>query len=139
MSNNEYSFDDMYGKFTNFVRGSVDSAKDFFTSSFRLGVFEEPDRYVVEAVLPGVEKDRISVTMDEGTLDITVNPRQRAEGEAPVEGYFRSERADKTLHREAYLPDIQEDTLSARMEDGILYITALKFPQEDTSTTINID
>lgn len=134
---NNYKFDNFYDRMDNLVRGSLHSARNFLMDNFRLDIRDEEDKYVIEAELPGVEKDDIKVTMDNGNLTISVEMDE--EKEETGKQYVHRERRYRTMRRQIHLRDALEDGTSARMEDGILYVTVAKEPkEEDTGTTIEI-
>ncbi len=82
-------------------------------------VHEEPERYVVQADLPGVESKDISVTADKGVLTITGH--RRSEQRQQNKGYSRLERVEGSFLRRFTLPDnIQADAIRAEHHDGVL-------------------
>lgn len=88
-------------------------------------IHEEPDRYLVQADLPGVESKDISVTADNGVLTITGH--RRSEQREQQRGYSRLERVEGTFLRRFTLPDnIKSDDIRARHENGVLQVTIPK-------------
>lgn len=134
--NNE-KFDNLYDRVDNLVRGSVNQARNFFMDNFRLDIREDDQQYILEAELPGVQKDEISVTIDQGNVTISVEKDEQQEEEK--EGYVHKERRYRTMRRQVHLNDVDDEATSARMEDGILYVTVKKIPTEDTSRQVDID
>ena len=47
-------------------------AKQFLRGTIKVDIQEKPDKYVVEAEVPGYEKNDICVNIDNGYLTITV-------------------------------------------------------------------
>lgn len=94
-------------------------------------VREEGDWYVVDAELPGLKREDVSIELGEGTLYIKAHKEERAEESG--EGYLRKERGSMSFYRRLALPaDADRDHVSAKLEDGILRITIprLQMPAE---------
>ncbi len=115
-------------------RGLFDD-RDFFLGPFfkglgrRLGspwapdvdVYRQDDHLVVEADLPGVSKEDLEVTIDEGML--TIKGKRKSESEVKEEDYFRVERSSGEFYRRVTLPyEIAPESVVARFQDGILKV-----------------
>jgi HSP20 family protein len=88
-------------------------------------VHEEPERYVVQADLPGVDSKDINVTADNGVLTITGH--RRSEQRQQQKGYSRLERVEGSFLRRFTLPDnIQADAIRAEHHNGVLHVTIPK-------------
>jgi HSP20 family protein len=79
--------------------------------------------------LPGVKKEDITLVCEKGILTISAKAQDVKDDE---EGrYIRKERAEGELGRRFALEDIEEESISAKLENGILYVTLpKKAPQE---------
>lgn len=85
-------------------------------------VREEGDVYIVEAELPGLKREDVSIEIGEGTLYIKAQKEERVEESG--EGYIRRERGSASYYRRLSLPaDADRDHISAKLEDGLLRIT----------------
>lgn len=86
---------------------------------------EDKERFVLHADLPGVKREDIDVTMEEGVLSIRGERRLeevREDGE-----YKRIERAHGTFYRRFSLPDTADpDKISARCDEGVLEVVIPK-------------
>jgi HSP20 family protein len=82
---------------------------------------ETEDGYILQADLPGMTKEDVTIEVGDGILEITAKKEQSSEtGE---EGYIRRERGSMTYHRRLALPEsIMSDDIKARMTDGVLEI-----------------
>lgn len=89
---------------------------------------EDQDKFVLHADLPGVKREDIDVTMEEGVLSIRGERRLQ---EAREEGeYKRIERAHGTFYRRFSLPDTADpDKISARCNEGVLEV---EIPKRET-------
>jgi HSP20 family protein len=89
-----------------------------------VNICETPDGYVLEAELPGVSKEGLSVNV-EGNL-LTLEGR-RAAPVLPEDGYFYRESCAGDFRREFQLdPAIDSGKITARLEQGVLTLTLPK-------------
>lgn len=119
----EDPFDALWDSFFNNV---MDRSK----LGFRTDVKEKDDKYIIDAELPGMDKDDITVEMDDNYLTIAANNEEY--NEAEEEGYIRRERRRGSYCRSFYIENIKEDEIEAEYNNGILEITLPK--QEETVT-----
>ncbi len=88
-------------------------------------IHEEPDKFVVQADLPGVESKDISVTADNGVL--TLGGRRRSEQREQSKGCSRLERVEGAFLRRFTLPDnVKSDDIRAHHSNGVLEVTIPK-------------
>lgn len=83
------------------------------TSPLAVELTEEKERYLVEAAVPGVKREGVTLEVADGVLVLSVERARRgAAGEAK-----------HTFSRTIALPsDVQENKITARLEDGLLTI-----------------
>ncbi len=92
-----------------------------------LDVYEEPDKYVVEASLPGVKPEDVEVSVQNNTLTIAGTFNQ---GAPNGRRYLLRERSRGKFARALTLPaEIEADKVEARFADGVLHLTLPKAPQ----------
>ncbi len=95
----------------------------------RTNIKEKKDAYVVETELPGVKKEDIALICERGVLTITAKADEAKDTEEAR--YIRKERPEGEIVRRFALQDIQEDSISAKLENGVLTVTLPKLkPQE---------
>jgi HSP20 family protein len=108
-----------------YFRGRLqDDNSHVVTSRWRpaVDIFEETDRFVILADLPGVDPKDIEVTMERGVLTIK-GERKLEKDTTEQEGYRRVERAYGTFHRRFSLPDSADpDRIQANSRNGVLEI-----------------
>ncbi len=91
-------------------------------------IFEEKDRFVVRADIPGVDPADIDVNMDGGILSIS--GERHAEDRSDVDGVSRYERATGRFSRRFTLPEFADaDGIKALSQNGILEISIPKQPE----------
>lgn len=89
-------------------------------------LYETDEHYVVEAELPGLERDDINVTIEQGTLTISGRRTFRDTKEDGANWHMR-ERATGQFRRSFSLPrSIEADSVNARFENGILTVEVPK-------------
>lgn len=97
-----------------------------FTKSFPVDVLEEKGAYKVYAEIPGVKKEDIKITFEDGTLSITANQNPNKDLK-----YIIRERSTSKYSREIYFGDINEDSISAKYLDGVLEVTITTKAKEE--------
>ena len=91
-----------------------------------VNIYETKDGYTLEAEMPGVSKDGLEITLE--GLEITLTGRRSAEV-ISGEGLFR-ERHGADYRRVFELdPAIDTARISARMNQGVLFLTLPKSEQ----------
>ena len=105
--------------------------------TFKLDVQENEKEYLVEAELPGVDKDEISLSLVEGRLQISINKEERVEEDN--KNYIHRERRYSSMCRNIYLADSDSENIKAKLDNGLLTITIPKKPSTDNSIKIDID
>ena len=90
-------------------------------------VFEEKDRFVVKADLPGVNPEEIEVTAEKGVLSL--RGERKTEKRENTEGYERLERVTGSFTRRFALPEnVQADAIKATYTNGVLEVSIPKQP-----------
>ena len=86
---------------------------------------EKENEIDIKAELPGIEKDKVKVEIEDGTLKISGEKVE--EKEEKDTKYYRSERRYGKFQRMFRLPDnIDTDKIGAKFENGVLSITLPK-------------
>ena len=92
----------------------------------RIDVSETPTQYVVQAELPGVKKEDVSVQIDGNRVSISAEARRETE-KREGERLLRSERYYGTLARSFALGnEVDEQNAQARLDNGVLTLTLPK-------------
>jgi HSP20 family protein len=95
----------------------------------RVDIYEEAERFVVLADVPGVEAKDIDITAENGVL--TIRGERRAEKkETDKNGYERVERTSGSFLRRFTLPEsANTETIKAKQTNGVLEVSIPKHPQ----------
>ncbi|MGH9257084.1 MAG: Hsp20/alpha crystallin family protein [Vicinamibacterales bacterium] len=85
---------------------------------------ETPDRYVLTAEVPGLQRDDVQVQLHEGRLTVSGARHERA---VACEQYHRVERGHGSFSRTFDLPaPVDRERIAADLRDGVLTITCPK-------------
>lgn len=86
---------------------------------------DEEKQYTVEAELPGLTKEDVTLEMDEETM--VIKAAKETSNEDKGEGYVRRERGSMSYYRQVNLPsDVDITQVSAKMDNGILRVVMPK-------------
>ena len=99
----------------------------------RVNIFENKDGYVIEAELPGVNKDGLEVTVEDNELTIL---GRRAKAEVKAEPLYR-ESSEADYRRSFELgPEIDAEKIQARVEQGLLTLRLPKSQRAKPHTIV---
>jgi len=103
-------------------QGAPGTTDRFFPSA---DVYEQADRYVIEADLPGIDPSAVAITLEAGVLEVS---GRRTLAEPANHGLARRvERARGAFERRFVLPEsAAEEGIEARYRDGVLAISIPK-------------
>ena len=104
---------------------------------YGVDIREDQDHIYVEAELPGFKKDEVDITLENATLTIAAERRteQKRGNEKPGDGNGGSNGGDWLLNERRYTrflrsftlpPTVDESSVQAKLNDGVLTITINK-------------
>lgn len=93
---------------------------------YGVDVREDNDHLYVEAEVPGFKKDEIDITLENSTLTITAERNPNPTEEQKGEWLLRERRYSKFSRSFTLPPTVDEGTVDARLENGVLKITLNK-------------
>ena len=98
---------------------------------------EDKDNYYVEMDLPGIKKEEVKIEVEENTLRVQGERREKRKPEGTKRHY--SEVFYGSFVREFTLPiSVEKEAIKARYEEGVLFITVPK-TSKSKAHQINID
>lgn len=101
---------------------------------------ELDDSYVVEAELPGMKKENISLNFENNVLTIEGKQTEENNEEDNNGRVIHRERSVRDVKRQFSFNNIQEDAIKASYDNGMLNVTLPKRSKEDNSNSnIQID
>lgn len=122
----EHTDRDLYRSFDNFAR-------DFFGSSnaslpaFRTDIQDKGESYLLEADLPGFNKEDINLDLKDNILTISATHQEQSEDKDEKGTYLRRERRYGSFQRSFDVTGIDAAGISAAYENGVL---KLNLPKE---------
>ena len=103
-------------------------------------ISETDNAYEVSAELPGMRKEDIKVSLDGGVLTIEAETQSEEEQKEGKRVLRRERRSGHQLRRFALGPNVNEEEVSARFENGVLHLTIPKqAPHTPEKRTIAIN
>ena len=107
---------------------------DFFSplakttsTMMRTDIIENEDSYEFKVDLPGVNKENISLDLNDGYLTIAYKEEKTKEDTSK---YLRKERYFGSQERSFYVGDIDLNRIEAKFENGVLEVTLPKEKEE---------
>lgn len=105
--------------------------------SMKCDIYEKDGSYHIEADVPGISKDEISVECNDGYLTITAEKKNQTE-EKEGKNYIKQERFYGKVTRKFYVGNVAEDEIKAEFKDGTLKIDIPKEEKEKSKKIIDI-
>jgi HSP20 family protein len=94
---------------------------------YGVDIREDKDHFYVEAELPGFKKDDVDITLENQTLTIAAERREETQGEPKKGDLLLNERRYTRFLRSFTLPPtVDEQTVNAKLADGVLTVTLNK-------------
>jgi HSP20 family protein len=84
-------------------------------------IYEENDKFVIKAEVPGVKKEDIDISIENNIL--TIKGERKFEKETKKENYHRAERYYGAFQRAFTLPGIvNQEKIKANLDNGVLTV-----------------
>ncbi|MGN1114521.1 MAG: Hsp20/alpha crystallin family protein [Oscillospiraceae bacterium] len=117
-----------------------DFENDFFNEApvFKTDIKDEGDKYVLEAELPGFNKEDIRLDLDGDNLVITAEHSESNDEKDNSGKYIRRERTFGSYKRSFDVSTIDADKIDAEYKNGVL-ILGLPKKQPDTPVTRRLE
>lgn len=112
----------------------------FFTDegNFNVDIKENDDAYMLEADLPGLDKENIQLDYNNNVLSIRAEQEVSTEAKDEDSNYIRRERSSRSYNRQFLIKDVDEDKITAEFENGVLKVQLPK-KEVDAQETKKID
>jgi len=94
---------------------------------YAVDVREDADHFYVDAELPGFKKDDVDITLENQTLTISAERKEEHNEKGPKGDLLLHERRYNRFLRSFTLPPtVDEQSVNAKLQDGLLHITLNK-------------
>ena len=111
-------------------------SRNFLRDSFKVDVCDNEKEYVVQAEIPGANKEDVEVEMEKGRLTIAIKKEENKDEE--TKNYIHKERRTASMSRSIYLADAQDSEITAKLENGILEVIVPKVEKTNAVKKIEI-
>lgn len=119
-------FDDFFNDTTINYRGNL-----------KIDVRDLATEYVVDVDVPGLEKEDIEIHFENERLLISVTKEQETENEN--NNYIHQERFMNSVKRSIFLKDVDPTKFKAKLNNGVLTVTAQKQEEKINKYLIDIE
>ena len=131
--------DNLFDVFDNFGK-MLFSTPNTNLSTFRTDIRDLGDKFLLEAELPGFDKDDIGLELKEGVLTIRAEHREDKDEKDEKGSYLRRERRFGSFARTFDVSGIDENAITAAYNNGVLELTLPKLvPAEPETRKIAIN
>ena len=130
-------FNDFYNALDDFFNDPWWPRRSLVNDTFKVDVQETEKEYLIEAELPGINKEELDLSLEDNRLAISVNREESNEKED--KNYIHRERRVSSMQRCIYLADAAAEEIKAQLDSGVLKITVPKSSPVINKTKINID
>ena len=130
-------FEDFHNMLDDFFGSSLLPSRNLLHDTFKMDIEEKDTEYLLEAELPGVQKDEIDLRIEEDNLCIQINRSEESNKEG--KNFIHKERRSSLLSRRVRLLGAKLDTISAKLENGVLQVTIPKEDKASNTLKINIE
>lgn len=117
---------DLLNPFDDFFRSFFGT--DVSTNAMRVDVKDEGDHYLLEADMPGIKKEDVTIEVNDGVL--TISAQTNSAREEKRDNYIFNERRSGSYSRSFTLNGVDEDKISAVCDNGVLKLTLPKMAEE---------
>jgi len=101
--------------------------------STKLDLIEEKDKYLLNADVPGFNKDQITLNIKDGMLTLSGETSSNKEESDPDRKFHRVERSRGSIYRSIRLPpNVKENNITASCENGVLKVVLPKEEMKET-------
>ena len=119
-------FDTMLNRFFGGREVGAAGGNGGLLAPYAVDVREDGDHIYVEAELPGFKKDEVDITLENQTLTISAERRDERNEGKKGEHLLRERRYTRFLRSFTLPPTVDEQTVNAKLTDGVLTITLNK-------------
>lgn len=117
--------DNFFNIFDNFERKFFGSS-NVSIPAFRTDIRDAGDRFILEAELPGFQKEDIKLDVKDGILTITAEHKETSEDRDNKGGYIRRERRLGSFTRSFDISGVDEEHITAAYNNGVLELNLPK-------------
>ncbi len=129
-------FDDFQNMLDDFFAEGWPLRRSLAADTFKIDVQDNENEYVIEAELPGIAKEEVSVSLDDGRLKIAVNKEENIEKEE--KNYIHRERRCTAMARNVFLANPDGEGTQAKLDNGVLTVVVPKKVKPESKIEIEV-
>ncbi len=130
-------FEDFHNMLDDFFSDNWSPRRNLERDTFKINVQQNEADYLIEAELPGVSKEEVSLDLNEGRLNISVKREENINEEK--KNYIHRESRSCSMSRSVYLADADSKGITAKLDNGMLRITVPRQAKEVKTEKIEIE
>lgn len=130
-------FEDFYNMLDDFFSDNWSPRRSLARDTFKINVQQNEKEYLIDAELPGVNKEEISLDLSDGRLNIAVKREEKINEEK--KNYIHRESRFSSMSRSVYLEDADVKGIKAKLDNGVLRITVPRQEKTVKSEQIEIE
>ena len=97
------------------------------TATYPVDIREDDGRVLVDAELPGFDKDEVDVNLEQGILNITAEHKEEKQRQKEKGQPYLNERRYRRVERSFTLPAaVDESNVEAKLDNGVLHLELQK-------------
>ncbi len=120
---------DLFQAFHDFEK-SFFSDMGFGAGEFKTDIKDKGDKFILEAELPGFEKEDIKVDIHDHDLTISAERKNESEDKDKDGNYIRRERTYGCFQRSFHIPNVKTEEIDGSYKHGVLKLT---LPKKETA------
>ena len=106
------------------------------TNSIRADIKETEKEFIIDAEIPGANKEDIKLDLRDDRLTISVERNEETKEER--DNYIRKERIFGSCSRSFYVENVKQEDVTAKYENGILSVVLPKSETKKINSSIDI-
>ena len=120
----EHRENNLFDLFDNFERNFFGGSSNL--STFRTDIRDEGDKFVMEAELPGFNKEDIKLDVKDGILTISAQHTENKDEKDDKGSYIRRERRYGSFTRSFDITGVDDEHITASYNNGVLELNLPK-------------
>jgi HSP20 family protein len=128
-----------YNMLDDFFNTDLPVRRTLAADTFKIDVLDDEDAYLVEAEVPGVAKEEVNIEFDNDRLTIAIEHSEEKDDTMPDKKYVHRERRVCSMSRSVYLRDVDSESITAKLNDGVLTVTVPKHVEQESSHKVTIE
>ena len=123
-----YNLESKKNNYMSVFDGFDEFLNDALGKDLKTNILEQDDKYVLTSEIPGVSKENVKIDVADNTVTISVSKKNTTTNNEK-KNYLVKEISESNVSRSFYLDNMDENNITAKMDNGILNITVGKLKE----------